>query len=206
MTFIIIAIFIAIFILIYNLTKHLERKNKERFCIQLNEALETIINALRAGTSFLQAMNLAIENAEDPFAKEFRQVFEEYRMGMPLEKGLDRLAIRLPLEEIQSLTAAIRISQTSGGSLASVLEKLCKNLREQQHLKQRILALSSQGKLQGWIMGLVPFVLLIFMYLMDPILIQNFFHNPFGQTLFGLMIIAEGIAFWMIQNILNIKV
>jgi len=206
MIFLILCSLIAIGIFAHAILRKFEQRNEERFCRQITEALETIVSALRAGASFLHALKLSLENAEEPFLSEFSQVFQEYQMGIPFEKSLENLAQRQTLEDIQSLVAAVRISQASGGSLAGVLDKLAKNLRRQQQIKNRVESLSAQGKMQGNIMAVIPLLLLMFFYFIQPELMQSFIHSGFGKTILCFVLLAEVLAFWVVQSLLQIKV
>ena len=178
----------------------------DQFSKQLMEALEVIVHALKAGSTFQQALSLVIEQAEDPLKREFQRVFNEHRLGIGLEACLDRLAERVGLEDLKSLTACVHIAQSSGGSLATVLAQLAGSLRENLALRDRLRALSAQGKLQGWIMGMLPFVLMVIYYFLEPNLITSFLRSPMGEGVLSGIFILEIMAFWVMQSILDIRV
>lgn len=177
----------------------------ENFEQQLPDALLAISSAMRAGASLGISLKQVVQNSEAPFAQEFGLVLREQRVGIPLSEALAHLHLRMPLESVQMTTTLMRVASVSGGSLADMLERLSVNIRTRLHLNMKIRVLTSQGVMQAWIVGSLPFVLLIVLNFIDPYSIRLMFQTTTGQTILAVVIVLELLGALMLRRILNIR-
>jgi tight adherence protein B len=170
------------------------------------EALELIVSALRVGHSLNAAMGLVSRECAEPVGGEFRLTFDEMNYGLELKSALDNLVTRVPIQDIKIVVTAILIQRESGGNLAEVLEKTAQVIRERFRLKRQVLTHTAQGRLTGWILTLLPIVLGVLLYMVNPDLMSLLWKKPMGVKLLyaaGIMIFIGGM---IIRKIVNMDV
>jgi tight adherence protein B len=172
----------------------------------LPEALDLMVSGLRAGHSLLAAMALVARECAQPVGSEFRICFEEQNYGLEMKAALENLLERMPLQDLKITATAIMIQKESGGNLAEVLDKTAYVIRERFRLKRQILVHTAQGRLTGWILTLLPIVLGVAIYFVDPGMISVLWHHAIGIKL---MWIAGGLILvggFVIHKIVDIDV
>ena len=184
-----------------------KRKSRlSKFEQGIPEALELIVSALRVGHSLNAAMGLVSRECADPVGGEFRLTFDEMNYGLELKSALDNLVTRVPIQDVKIVSTAILIQRESGGNLAEVLEKTAQVIRERFRLKRQVLTHTAQGRLTGWILTLLPIVLGVLLYLVNPDLMSLLWKKPMGVKLLyaaGIMIFIGGL---IIRKIVNMDV
>jgi tight adherence protein B len=166
----------------------------------LPEALNLMVSGLRAGHSLIAAMALVARECEEPIGPEFKVCFEEQNYGLEMKAALDNLVERVPLQDMKIVSTAIMIQKESGGNLAEVLDKASYIIRDRFRLKKQIMVHTAQGRLTGIILALLPVVLGIAIYCVDPDMISVLWHRDIGikllwaavgMTLFGGFVIYK---------------
>lgn len=189
----------------YILTAALKRRLKI-FDTQWPDALTAIAGALRSGASIGLALKNYAEDAPSPMSQELRLVLREHRMGLPFNQALSALNQRMPSESVQLVTALLAVGHASGGSLADLLERLSNNLRASQHVTGKIDVLTAQGKMQAWVMGALPLVLLAALSQIDPSSVNLMFLSQTGQIMLGIVLLLECLGIFWLRRILTIEV
>lgn len=182
------------------------RSRMDKFEQGLPEAIDLIVSALRVGHSLNAAMGLVSRECPDPVGSEFRLTFDEMNYGLELKSALDNLVTRVPLQDVKIVSTAILIQRESGGNLAEVLDKTSQVIRERFRLKRQVLTHTAQGRLTGWILTLLPVVLGMLLYMVNPDLMSNLWKKDIGVKLLyaaGVMIVIGGM---IIRKIVNMDV
>ncbi|MGQ0520157.1 MAG: type II secretion system F family protein [Actinomycetota bacterium] len=143
-------------------------RRRKAFEAQLPEALSLIASSLSAGHTFLRAIQMMTEEAEDPLAEEFARVVYETRLGDPIVDALDRMAIRLEVPDLRWVVQAIRIQQTVGGKLADMLHTLADFIRSREEVRREVQVLTAEGRISAWVLGALPVGLLFAIQLINP--------------------------------------
>jgi tight adherence protein B len=170
----------------------------------LPEALDLMVSGLRAGHSLIAAMALVARECEAPVGPEFKIAFEEQNYGLEMKAALENLLLRIPLQDMKIVSTAILIQKESGGNLAEVLDKASNIIRERFRLKRQIMVHTAQGRLTGLILALLPVVLGIGIYFVDPGMISILWHRDIGIKLLWAaagMTILGGVVIWKIVDI-----
>ena len=188
----------------YVLQKRRQRFNK--FEQGLPESLDLIVSALRAGHSLVSAMGLVANEAPDPIGGEFRICYDEQNYGLELRSAMENLVVRIPLQDLRIVVAAILIQKESGGNLAEVLDKVAYVIRERFRLKRQVRTHTAQGRLTGWILSLLPLILGIALYLVSPDTISLLWKRPVGVKLLYAATIMTVIGGLIIRKIVNMEV
>jgi tight adherence protein B len=189
---------------VYVLHKRTQRFNK--FEQELPETLDLMVSAMRAGHSLVSALDLAASESPDPIGTEFRICFDEQNYGLELKTAMSNLAARVPLQDLKIVITAILIQKESGGNLAEVFEKAAYVIRERFRLKRQVRVHTAQGRLTGWILSLLPVVLGIGLYLLNPASMSLLWTRAIGIKLLyaaGAMTITGAL---IIRKIVNMDV
>jgi tight adherence protein B len=181
-------------------------RRRTKIVKQLPDVLLMLGSSLRAGTSLQIALDLAIRETPAPLSQELGIVVQEQRLGVALEDALETMATRLKLPEIELVVTAMTIAREVGGNLAETLDRLAHTLRAKATMEGKIRSLTSQGKLQGLIVGSLPLFLMLVLSHMQHDAMAPLFNTWIGWGVLGVIGILEAIGFAMIRKIVTIDV
>ena len=125
---------------------------------QLPDTVTLIANALRAGSSFLQAIELVVRESRPPISIEFGRVIREVNLGLPFEQALENMVRRVKSDDLELMATAIAIQHQVGGNLAEILDSIAYTIRERVRIKGEIRTLTAQQRLSGYVVGFLPIV------------------------------------------------
>jgi tight adherence protein B len=172
----------------------------------LPEAIDLLGRALRAGHALTAAIEMVSREIADPVGMEFRRVFEEQNFGLPIREALLNLASRVPVPDLQFLVTAMLVQKETGGNLAEVLDKTGMVIRERSRLLGQLRIYTAQGRMTGWILGLLPFIVFLLMNFVNPSYARTLINDPMGRKAIWLGLGLMVIGVWMIRKIVDIKV
>jgi len=188
------------------LAVYLKRRRDRRFGFQLVDALMNISNALRSGFSLPQAFELIQREMDNPIAQEFRLLNQETRVGVPLEQALEHMLARMPSDDLDLVVTAILVSAEVGGSLAEVMDNIARTIRERHEIEGKVRSLTSQGRMQAVILGLVPIVLAFIINWLNPGLFEPMVRSWYGWGLFAIIGLLEVLGLLVVRKIVTIDV
>jgi len=186
--------------------KGMSSRRKNDFGNQLVDGLMLLSGSLKAGMSLTQALEVLVEEMPSPVSEEFALVVRENQMGVDLDDALAHLRQRMPSDDLDLIAIAIGIARDTGGNLTEIFENLVFTIREKNKLHNRVRALTVQGRLQGYIMMVLPIAFSIFMYFTNPENFQVMLNDKLGQTLLIWAVISEGIGIILIKKLSRIEV
>ncbi|MHC0036742.1 type II secretion system F family protein [Pseudoneobacillus sp. C159] len=186
--------------------KKKQRNRLAKFNAGLPDMLSTVIGSLRAGFSFPQALKSVTEESESPIKEEMETVLKEMQYGSTLEDSLNSLKERMPSEDLDLMIQAILIQRQVGGNLATVLDKIVETIRDRMKIQGQIKTLTAQGRLSGIVIALLPLILGLLIYTIDPEYIGTLFNHPLGIGLIIAAIISGIIGFILIKKVTTIEV
>lgn len=182
------------------------RRRTRQFVYQLPDALLALSSALRAGSNLTKGLELLSTRQPAPLAHEFTLVLAEYRIGRPLAQSLADMRRRIDTPELDLMSTAINVSRRVGGNLADALEALARTLQEKAHMEGKIDALTSMGRAQGWVVGLLPVFIGFVLYQQQSARMSLLFTQWYGWIVLAVVAVMMTIAAWMIRKIVNIDV
>lgn len=197
---------VLVFLLPNWLVARLRQKRLVRFDRQLPEMLLALAGALRAGAGLHAAIRQIAAQAEAPLSQELSLVQRQQRLGVSFEQSLDELFVRMPSEATGLLVSALKIATQSGGNLAEALDRIAQTLQSRQQIQGRIRALTSQGKMQAWVMAGLPFLLLGVLNRLDPDVMRLMWFHPVGWIVLAIILLLETLGVWLILKIVNIDI
>ncbi len=184
----------------------MKNKRLQRFNDQLVDALMTMSNALRSGSSILQAFEHIVRQNLNPISLEFGHFLQQTRVGVKFEEALSNLDKRVNSEDLTLMIAAIEIARQTGGNLTEVFERISGTIRERIRIQGRIQMLTAQGRMQGIVVGAMPILLGLAMFGLDPSMMVSFLKSVPGMMTIGAVGVLEIIGMLLIRRIITIDI
>jgi tight adherence protein B len=185
----------------------------KKFNNRLADTIMLIANALRAGSSFLQAVEMVVRETEPPISTEFARVIREVNLGLPFEEALNNMVRRVRSEDLELMATAISVQHQVGGNLAEILDSIAYTIRERVRIKGEIKTLTAQQKMSGYVVGFLPIGLVGVLFLiapgfMDPMFMKppDVFGLPLGVIILGFGFFMMFLGFMAIRKIVDIEV
>ena len=192
---------------------HRRASRLNAFNKQLPDTITLIANALRAGSSFLQAIEMVVREAQPPITVEFGRVVREVNLGLAFDVALDNMVRRVRSDDLELMATAISIQHQVGGNLAEILDSIAFTIRERVRIKGEIRTLTAQQRMSGYVVAFLPIGLVSVLVVIAPKFMEPMFMNPPGimNLPVGLiLLIVAGImmfiGFMIIRRITNIEV
>lgn len=201
-----VALTIFGFFLPMMLVKFYRKRRIKKFNTQLVDALQAMANAFKAGLTFPQAIEYVSKDAYPPLQQEFGLFVKEVKLGVPLEEALINMSKRVGSDDLELVVVSTNIARQLGGNMAEMFETISSTIRERFRLEGKIDALTSQGKLQGWVVAAMPALLGLVLNYMRPDLMEPMMDHFFGWILVLVIMIMEALGVLIIRRIVNIDV
>lgn len=173
---------------------------------QLGDALILIANSLRTGYSFMQASDMVAQEMRPPISSEFSRAVKEMNLGVTIEDALGNLGKRINSEDLDLVLTAVLIQRQVGGNLSEVLDNIARTIRERVRIRGEIRTLTAQGRISGIIVSLLPVVLGLVIYLLNPEYVKLLFVHPVGKIMLGVAGLGQVIGIIVIRRIVDIEV
>lgn len=184
----------------------LRKRRLDKFEQQLPDALMMIAGALRAGLGLSSALAQLVAETEAPISQEFGLILREQRLGVTLEQSLSNLSYRIPTPSTTLVVSAMRIATETGGGLAETLERTGHTVRSRLQMEGKIAALTAQGKLQAWVVGGLPLLLMMVLNKMEPVAMSQLWHTQMGWATLVVIAFFEIMGIYVIRRIIAIDV
>jgi tight adherence protein B len=190
----------------YLLLRHKRSRRLKAFNDALPDAIDLMARSLRAGHAMGAAIEFVAEQSPEPLAFEFVQVYQQQRLGLQFRDALLKMGTRIPSKDLQFLITAILVQKETGGDLTEILDRASHVIRERVRIEGEVRTRTAQGRLTGWILGLLPIIMLALINLADPGYSNILFHDPIGQKLLyaggGLIVVGALV----IRKIVDVEV
>jgi len=173
---------------------------------QLPDTITLLSNSLRAGSSFLQSIELVSREGQPPISEEVGRVVREVNLGLGMDEALHNLVRRIKSDDLDLMVTAIGIQQQVGGNLAEILDTIAFTIRERVRIKGEINTLTAQGRMSGYLVAFLPIALAAGINAINPGFMEPLFTQALGKILIGVSLFCMAIGFFAIQKITDIKV
>ncbi len=173
---------------------------------QLPDTITLLSNSLRAGSSFLQSIELVSRETPAPMGEEMGRVVREVNLGLGMEEALSNLVRRIKSDDLDLMVTAIGVQQQVGGNLAEILDTIAFTIRERVRIKGEINTLTAQGRMSGYLVAFLPIGIAVTLNFINPSFMEPLFTQLIGQILLGVGGVMMVIGFFAIQKIVDIKV
>lgn len=184
-----------------------EKENRlKEFDSQLVSALLMMSSSLKGGRNLEQSFEVIVKGMPSPMKDEFRAVLQERRLGVPLEKALENLLARNQSEDLKLTVQAIMFQKETGGNLIELFKEIIFTVSERKRVQGKLSVLTTQVKMEGYIIGLMPLGLFGVLFLISPDYVMVFLTNPIGHAVLGFTIVLMTTGIIIMRKILNIKI
>ncbi len=173
---------------------------------QLADMVGVIANAVKAGNSVQQALELVVEEFSDPMSSEVAEVLHELRVGTALDAAIRNWVERMPNDDLEIFGIAVIIQRQSGGNLAEILDNLAETMRQRKKMQGQIRTLTTQGRMSGTVLSLLPVGLYVLLYVIMPERMGVLFTHPLGWAMVGFCAVMIGLGSFAVSKIVAIDV
>jgi tight adherence protein B len=173
---------------------------------QLGDTIQLMVNGIRAGYSVMQAMEAVSREMGPPIADEFGRVVQEVQLGLTLEHAMNNMLRRVPSDDLDMMITAINVQREVGGNLAEVLDSIAFTIRERVRIKGELQAMTGQSRMSGYMVGMVPVALVVFLYLLNPDYMGQMFEHQCGYAMVACAAIGVAAGFAVMNRVMQIDV
>jgi len=188
------------------LLRVLRKRRLDRLESQLVGGIQTLSSGVRAGLNLVQSMELIARDGPAPLRQEFGHLLREYEYGMPLEEAMNNTAARIGSGDFRLLFSALQTHRERGGDLGETLDRIAESIREIQRLEHRVKALTAQGRASARFLGLLVFVVLAVLYVIDPNNVRLLFTEDLGKVILLGICALMVVGFLWIRKIVSIDI
>lgn len=181
-------------------------RREAAFTNQLGDCLMMVANAMRAGFSFLQAMDLISKEMEPPMSEEFKHVMRDINLGASVERALDDMDKRVNSPDFSLVVTAVLIQQQVGGDLAHILDTISETIQDRIRMRREVRTLTAQGRMSGWVLAALPIVTGLLISSISPGYMDPLFNDRWGHIAIAVAAVMEIVGFFVIQRIVDIDV
>jgi tight adherence protein B len=183
--------------------KIMRSRRMKTFDAGLAEGIDTMARSLRAGHSVVAAIGIVAEQGPQHVCTEFAEVFKKQNFGLPMRECLMQMLDRVPSQDLRVLVTGILVQKDTGGNLAEILDRIVYVIRERVRIHAEIRTHTAQGRLTGWILCLLPIVMLVLINLINPGYSDVLFHDPIGQKMLMAGVVLLCLGGLSIRHIIN---
>jgi tight adherence protein B len=182
---------------------YLKKRREQNFLKALPDAVDVIVRGIKAGLPLFESIKVVAADAPEPLKSEFMAIIETQAIGMPLGDACARLFDRMPVPEANFFGIVISIQQKSGGNLSEALGNLSKVLRDRKKMAEKIQAMSMEAKASAGIIGSLPPIVMLLVYLSTPQYISLLWTHPTGQLMLVGCVIWMSIGIFVMKRMIN---
>jgi tight adherence protein B len=181
----------------------LKKRREKAFLRALPDAVDVIVRGIKAGLPLFESIKVVAADSPEPLKSEFMAIIETQAIGMPLGEACARLFERMPVPEANFFGIVIAIQQKSGGNLSEALGNLSKVLRDRKKMAEKIQAMSMEAKASAGIIGSLPPIVMLLVYLSTPDYISLLWTHPTGQLMLVGCVIWMSIGIFVMKKMIN---
>ncbi len=182
------------------------QKRLRKFTELFPDTLDMMALSLRAGHSFVSAMQIVSQESPEPVAKLFKTAYDEQNFGLPLSDALDNMTTQMPSMDLEFFVTSVNIQKDAGGNLAELLEKLGVTIRERLKVYRQLRVYTAQGRMSGYILAALPVFLVLALMFINPAYLRPLVKTHTGLYMAIAALSLQVIGFFIIKRIIAIKV
>ncbi len=176
---------------------------QKKFVNQFADALDVIVRGVKSGLPLNECLRVIASESPQPLAEEFDQVCDSMAMGVSLDQAMEKLYQRTPIQEVNFFSIVLSIQQKAGGNLSEALGNLSVVIRSRKLLKEKIKALSSEAKASAMIIGALPIIVMLLVYLTTPEYISELFTSDMGHLILLVAAGLMGTGIYIMRQMIN---
>lgn len=185
---------------------YLIKRRQKQFLEEFPNALDVMVRSIRSGLPLNDAIRMISSDGQEPVKTEFRRVVESQQLGLGVPDAVARMHQSMPLNEVSFFSIVIAIQGQAGGNLSEALGNLSRVLRDRKKMKAKVQALSMEAKASAAIIGALPFIVTLLVYLTSPQYIMILFTDARGHIILGISGVWMSIGLLVMRNMINFDI
>ncbi|MBW8318439.1 MAG: type II secretion system F family protein [Rhizobium sp.] len=181
-------------------------RRQKKFLNEFPNALDVMVRSIRSGLPLNDALRLIASDGQEPVKAEFRRVVESQQVGLSVPEACQRMMLTMPLTEVNFFAIVISIQAQAGGNLSESLSNLSRVLRDRRKMRAKVQALSMEAKASAAIIGALPFIVTLLVYLTSPQYIMILFTDPRGHLIIGISAVWMSIGIFVMRNMIQFDI
>jgi tight adherence protein B len=178
-------------------------RRQKKFMGQFADAIDVIVRGVKSGLPLNECLKMIARESSQPLAGEFQVVCDAIAMGVPMDQALHKMYQRTPIQEVNFFNIVLNIQQKAGGNLSEALGNLSNVLRSRKLLREKIKAFSSEAKASAMIIGSLPIIVMLLVYMTTPAYIMSLFTADFGHLLLLIAAALMGMGIYIMRSMIN---
>lgn len=176
---------------------------QKKFIGQFADAIDVIVRGVKSGLPLNECLKIIAKESPQPISGEFAIVCDALAMGVTVEQALSRMYQRTPIQEVNFFNIVLAIQQKAGGNLSEALGNLSTVLRSRKMLREKIKALSSEAKASAMIIGSLPVIVMLLVYMTTPSYIMELFTQELGHLILLIAAGLMGAGIYIMRRMIN---
>lgn len=176
---------------------------QKKFIGQFADAIDVIVRGVKSGLPLNECMKMIARESPQPLGGEFQVVVDAIAMGVPMDQALHKMYQRTPTQEVNFFNIVLNIQQKAGGNLSEALGNLSNVLRSRKLLREKIKALSSEAKASAMIIGSLPVIVMLLVYMTTPGYIMSLFTTDMGHLILLIAAGLMGAGIYIMRSMIN---
>lgn len=181
-------------------------RRQKRFLEEFPNSLDVMVRSIRSGLPLNDAIRMIASDGQEPVKTEFRRIVESQQLGLNVPDAVARMHQTMPLSEVNFFAIVIAIQGQAGGNLSEALSNLSRVLRDRKKMKAKVNALSMEAKASAAIIGALPFIVALLVYLTSPAYIMILFTDSRGHLILGISAVWMSIGLLVMRNMINFEI
>jgi tight adherence protein B len=181
----------------------MKKRREKKFLRALPDAVDVIVRGIKAGLPLFESIKVVAADSPEPLRSEFNAIIETQAIGMPLGEACARLYERMPVPEANFFGIVVSIQQKSGGNLSEALGNLSKVLRDRKKMAEKIQAMSMEAKASAGIIGSLPPIEMVLVYITTPDYISMLWTHSTGQVMLVACVVWMSIGIMVMKKMIN---
>ena len=186
--------------------RFLVKRRQTKFLEEFPNALDVMCRSIRSGLPLNEAVKLIASDGQEPVKTEFKRIVDAQQVGMSVPEAIERMALTMPLPEVNFFGIVIAMQAQAGGNLSETLGNLSKVLRDRRKMKAKVSALSMEAKASAVIIGALPFIVSLLVYLTSPDYLMILFTDQRGHLILGCSAVWMSIGIFIMRNMINFEI
>ncbi|NQV20523.1 MAG: type II secretion system F family protein [Rhodospirillales bacterium] len=182
------------------------KRRMKAFVDAFPDAVDVVVRGIQSGLPLGECMNIISTEAQPPVCDEFRDIMESMRLGLTLNEAMDRAVKRVVVPEFRFFGIVLSIQAETGGNLAETLGNLSDILRSRKKMKGKVLAMASEARTTAMVIGCLPFLMGLLLFVTSPDYITVLFTDALGQIMIGAGIVSMVIGTLVMSKMVNFKI
>ena len=179
---------------------------RERFIAQFPEAIDLIVRGLKSGLPVTESIKTVGSEIPGPVGLEFRLIVDQLSLGKTLDEAMWLATERLDIPEFRFFVVSLSVQRETGGNLAETLENLADILRKRRQTKLKIRALSSEARASAMIIGVLPFIMFVLIWMVNREYLLPLFEDPRGNWMLGIGLVWLVMGFGIMAKMVRFEI